>query len=47
VVAESGGPTPTMSAKETRAVNAGVYYIIKVTNGTWPWTAPLGGAFGG
>jgi microcystin-dependent protein len=45
VVAEHGGPMPETSQAETRAVNVGVYYIIKVTNGVWPWTAPLGGAF--
>jgi len=37
---------PVTSDKETRAINVGVYYIIKVSNGVFPWTAPLGGAFG-
>jgi microcystin-dependent protein len=47
LVAEDKCPVPLTSANETRAVNVGVYYIIKVSNGVWPWTAPLGGAFGG
>lgn len=46
VVAESQCPVPLKSKYETRAVNVGVYYIIKVSNGVFPWTAPLGGAFG-
>lgn len=45
VVAESGSNPPLTSAKETRAVNVAVYYLIKFTNGVFPWTAPLGGAF--
>ncbi|WP_437623918.1 phage tail protein [Sorangium sp. So ce1151] len=40
-------PAGLLSDNETRAVNVGVYYIIKFTNGRWPWTAPFGGAFGG
>lgn len=45
VVAERGGEAPLTSAKETRAVNVGVHYLIKATDGAFPWTAPLGGAF--
>lgn len=46
VVAAKSCPEPVTSDNETRAVNVGVYYIIKVSNGVFPWTAPLGGAFG-
>jgi microcystin-dependent protein len=39
-------PDVLTSDKETRPVNVAVYYLIRFTNGAWPWTAPLGGAFG-
>jgi hypothetical protein len=45
VVGEKGAADPLTSEQETRPVNVAVYYLIKFTNGGFPWTAPLGGAF--
>ncbi len=43
------GSTQTVftSEKETRAKNVYVYFIIKFTNGPFPWTTPLGQMLGG
>lgn len=46
IVTAKGADAPVTSRHETRPVNVAVYYLIKASNGAFPWMAPLGNPFG-